>query len=90
MESLHNNDGNREVKVEIENAVEEMKRTLEKGLGEIPPVDVKDLEDLGPITDLEELGDTNASISGKTISMIVAILIINVLSHAWKHIIQKQ
>lgn len=45
MESLHNEDSVREVKVEIENVEEEMERKLGKSSSEIPPIDVKDFEE---------------------------------------------
>lgn len=47
--SLRNKGGAKEVQVEIINVEEEMKKKIEKSSGEIPPLDVKDYEDLGLI-----------------------------------------
>ncbi|TMW87143.1 hypothetical protein EJD97_020369 [Solanum chilense] len=49
-----------EVKVEIDNVEEELKRKLEKSTSdEISPLDIKDYEELGLIIYLGELGDSS-------------------------------
>ncbi|WMV16839.1 hypothetical protein MTR67_010224 [Solanum verrucosum] len=69
MGSVIKEGGVEEVRVEIENA-EEMKERLEKSTSvgnskeEIPPLDIKDYEELGLIIDLGELGDTSYENAG--------------------------
>ncbi|KAK4711933.1 hypothetical protein R3W88_006446 [Solanum pinnatisectum] len=64
MGSLCKEGGAKEVQVEIINVEEETEKKLEKSSGEIPPLDVKDYEDLGLIIDLEKLGETNYESAG--------------------------
>ncbi|KAG5623606.1 hypothetical protein H5410_008824 [Solanum commersonii] len=59
-----------EVKIEIDNVEEEIKRKLEKSTSdgnskeEIPPLDIKDYEELRLIIDLGELGDSSYENAG--------------------------
>ncbi|KAG5623604.1 hypothetical protein H5410_008822 [Solanum commersonii] len=58
------------VKVEIENVEEEMKSKLKKSISdgnskeEIPPLEIKDYEELGLIVDMGELGDSSYENAG--------------------------